>query len=223
MDYPQGFPDRLKPRLEAEILKLRYKYPLAGDAWKRISETVAAYVDIACKAVESGGWEIGLAHSGLKDFVLELCEDHAETMRQPWWTAEDWDEYIDRLMWRITGSLQWLAHLNRLDAVSEKLAASSKQILLETAQRESTGADIRGERDPTVAARRTELRNMLRSGKRPTALSVCKRWDSRDISVPESWKEEGIQTWQHAFQKQTHRSRTKKLISKDSKAIQSPR
>jgi hypothetical protein len=222
MDYPEGFPDRLKPRLEREILNLRYKYPLAGDSLKRITETVAVYLDMACKAVESGEWEIGPAHSGLRDFALELCEDYLGYMQQPWWTDDDWNEKLNDMMWRITSSFRWIGHLNKLDEISEKQANKSGKDSIKTPKQKLTGAEIRGERDPTVAARRAELRNMLRSGKRPTALSVCKRWDSRDINVPESWKEEGIESWQQAFQKQTHRSRTKKLISKDSKAIQFP-
>jgi hypothetical protein len=222
MDYPKGFPDRLKPRLEREILNLRYEYPLAGDSIKRISETVAVYLDMACRAVENGELEIGLAHSGLRGFAHELCEDYLKYMQQPWWTADDWNEKLDHMMWRITSSFQWIGHLDRLDEISEKQAANSKKTLVKDRQTESKDLEIRGERDPTVAARRAELRNMLRSGKRPTALSVCKRWDSQAIKVPEAWREEGVTTWQQAFQKQTHRSRTKKLISNDSKSIKSP-
>jgi hypothetical protein len=221
MEYPTGFPDRYKPRLDREILKLQYKYHLACDAWKRITETIAIYVDIACMAVEKGEWEIGLAHSGLKDFTLELCEDHAASMKQPWWTSEDWDECVERMESRMIFSVKWLEYLNRLDALSEKLATTSKQTLPKAPKQESTAAEIRGERDPTVAARRAELRNMLRSGKPLTTLSVCKRWDSQDVQVPEAWREEGIATWQEALKRQTHRGRVKKLVSKDSKFIRS--
>jgi hypothetical protein len=222
MDYPPGFPSRFKPRLEAEILKFKYRYPLAGDAAERIDKTISIYVNMACEAVKSGEWEIGLALDGLKDFARQLCEDHANNMRLDFWTEKDWNESLKRVTWIVTNSIEWCRHLERMAVLAERQSAKSGKASSTNPRQETSDAKIRGERDPIVAARRAELRNMLRSGKRPTALSVCKRWDSQGIKTPESWREEGVETWQQAFQKQTYRSRTKKLISKDSKAIQHP-
>jgi len=221
MDYPLGFPSRFRPRLEAAVLRLRHKFPLAGDALKRINETLTVYIDIACGAIDNAELEVGLAHTGLQEFALELCEDHANNMAQAFWTDGDWDEYVGQLMSKLTSSKEWLGHLNRLDALAEKPSSNSGKPSLQPPPQVSIKPEIRGERDPTVAARRAELRNMLRSGKKLTSLEVCKRWDSKNIKVPESWGEEGITTWQHALRQQTHRSRVKKLVSKDSKFIKS--
>lgn len=107
------------------------------------------------------------------------------------------------------------------EAVGRTLGKKSPKPLADPGRGELIDVEIRGERDPNVAARRAELRNMLRSGKTPTTQSVCKRWDSENIKVPEAWTEEGIATWQKAFQLQTHRGRVKKLVSKDSNFIRS--
>jgi hypothetical protein len=120
MDYPHKFPAYLRPRLDAEILRLRYKFPLAGDSEKRLQETVAAFMDIACKAVENGEWAVHLAHLGLKDFAWELCKDFADLMDCNWWTQQEYDEHRDGMMQRIECSTEWLGHLNRLAKLAEK-------------------------------------------------------------------------------------------------------
>ena len=68
-------------------------------------------------------------------------------------------------------------------------------------QNSSGRLSLTGERDPNVAARRTELRNMIRSGQCPSALTVCIRWDSRGIPVPYRWQLLGISKWQEAIKK----------------------
>jgi hypothetical protein len=74
-----------------------------------------------------------------------------------------------------------------------------------------------GERDPNVAARRTELGNVLRSDPDASARKICTRWDFKNIRVPERWLQEGIVTWATALQKNPNKVR--KLISTDKKAV----
>ena len=221
MKYPTGFPDGLKPRLDKAILGFRYIYPLAGDAAKRIDSTLYSYVNMACEAVESGELEIGLAYSGLKEFAFELLEDHANNTQQEWWTEKIRKDFLAPLEFQITWSIEWYGYLDRFAKLAEKKSIKPTEIPLEHSEPELFGPEIRGERDPTVAARRTELRNMLRSGKTPIILSVCKKWDSVGIKVPEAWVQEGITTWQQAHRQPTHRNRVKKLVSKDSAFIKS--
>jgi len=80
--------------------------------------------------------------------------------------------------------------------------------------------NIRGDRDPEVSARRTELRNMLRGGHPPYAKDVCKRWDSARLRVPENWQEKGFKTWQEAYSDPRMKPNVKKLISTDKSRIQ---
>src|ERR1022692_4061882 len=119
MDYPLNFPARLQPRVDAEIVRLRMKFPLAGDALKRIKETVAFFADIACRAVEEGEWRVDLAYSGLKHFTLKLCVDHTDNTQDEWWTDKARNEYLDELMQRLTGSIEWLGYLDRLAKLAE--------------------------------------------------------------------------------------------------------
>jgi len=78
---------------------------------------------------------------------------------------------------------------------------------------------IRGERDRDVAARRAELRNMLRSNKHPTAKQVCTRWDFCDIKPPEAWQEKGFTTWMKAYDDRGFQPNVKKLISTDKRRV----
>jgi hypothetical protein len=120
MNYPDGFPSRLRPRLDAAILNLRKKYPLAGGAFQRISETISAYVEITCSAIEKGEVDVGSAHSSLEEFALELCQDHADMTAQPWWNDKAWDDYVEWMRSKIIYSNEWLGHLNRLAALAEQ-------------------------------------------------------------------------------------------------------
>jgi hypothetical protein len=74
-----------------------------------------------------------------------------------------------------------------------------------------------GERDPSVAARRAELRNILRSNPKSTARLICTRWDFLDIKVPERWSLEGNLKWIAALQ--TSPNKVQKLISSDKKQV----
>ena len=79
---------------------------------------------------------------------------------------------------------------------------------------------IRGERDTNVAARRTELRNMLRSTKRqPTAREVCTRWDFHNIPLPDEWQKKGFKTWTQAYDDRAFRQNVKKLVSTDIRRV----
>ena len=81
---------------------------------------------------------------------------------------------------------------------------------------------LRGERDPGVAARRAELRNMLSSRRgRPPTEKVCKRWDFKSIAVPERWHEQSITNWIDALNKRP--GNVQKLVSTDIKRIRQNR
>lgn len=119
MDYPPGFPPRLRPRLEAEILKLWLKYPLAGDGLKRINESVAAFTNIAIIAVKNGEWPVELAHSGLRDFAKWLCDGYA-AQRSVNWSSTEYGRFIDDTITKLTGSKGWIDYLERLAELADK-------------------------------------------------------------------------------------------------------
>jgi hypothetical protein len=82
---------------------------------------------------------------------------------------------------------------------------------------------IRGERNPNVSARRTELRNILRSVEwsdlKDKYKTVCARWDSHNIKLPEPWYKQGVTTWMEALGNRRLRPNVKKLISTDIRRI----
>jgi hypothetical protein len=90
-------------------------------------------------------------------------------------------------------------------------AASSKHREIRSV--ESSGAMRGGNRDPDVAARRTEIENMMRTNPRVSTQEICKRLDYRGIAVPDSWTTEGKVTWQETLKK--YANRVHKIISVD--------
>ncbi len=86
---------------------------------------------------------------------------------------------------------------------------------------EPTGIEYGGERSSDVAARRTEIRNMMRSDPRISTRDICKRLDYRGIPVPDSWTIEGKVTWQETLLK--YPNKVHKLISVDRARIRTLR
>jgi hypothetical protein len=122
----------------------------------------------------------------------------------------NYDSERSRLENEVKKSDVWLTLAGELLAAEEERAAVRKQTAREENSRtaearryvgEQKGHDakapapaisrppIGGERDPVVAARRAEPRSMLRSNKRVESEDVCKRWDARNLELPEPWQE----------------------------------
>lgn len=112
MDYPPKFPKWLRPRLDAELLKLRHKFSQADKLENRIKETIAVFAKIACEAVERGDWRVDLAHSGLKNFAVQVCADYTDRIRV--WPSNERKIMIRTLVEKVVNSKEWLEYVERL-------------------------------------------------------------------------------------------------------------
>lgn len=100
---------------------------------------------------------------------------------------------------------------------------TDRPVAIETPREAGTDSrsQISGELEPSVAARRAVIWNMVRGKKkRPKHIEICKKLDLDGIAMPENWREnEGIADWQHAYRQ--HPNRVQKMISTDIKKIRS--
>ncbi len=143
---------------------------------------------------------------------MERLYDHALGLGLFWNRAEPIVRNFAKHLASVRGSRK------RQGSTRRQPTKGSKRRSMTIARRQR----IPGERDPAVAARRAELRNMLRSGhRRPPAKEVCKRWDFRDIPVPEKWREVDITSWIDALQLRPRN--VHKLISIDITRVQQHR
>ena len=88
--------------------------------------------------------------------------------------------------------------LARLDVNSEgpEQQVAEMNGVLNVRKRSTIGLSLmRAERDPNVAARRTELENVLRQKPKASAREICIRWDFKNLKVPAHWQDEGIRQW----------------------------
>ena len=119
------------------------------------------------------------------------------------------DFLLSELRLCLTGRVEWWkAEARRY--VAEQAVAGRAVVLASAAP-----PPIRGERNPKVAVRRTELRNILKSKRRLTAREVCVRWDFKNILLPDEWLKKGFKTWTQAYDDRAFRPKVKKLVSID--------
>jgi hypothetical protein len=229
---PDDVPDHLEPLIYAASLESNRKFPRPNQAKKRIKSLIFAFAEILYAAAKSEEITPHLAVDVLKEFVDEAYkydDGLIKYLPKYYEKVKNLERFEVALTQEIEKSDKWQNYIKKfaklVEAKRRKPESDSPKIVAELnlvekhVDDESPGAEIRGERDPMVAARRAELRNMLRPGKPITTQSVCRRWDSSNIKVPETWIDDGIKTWQEAFQHQSHRGRVKKIVSKDSSFI----
>jgi len=112
MNYPIGFPNRLKPAARLAVLKADRKFARPEQAGKRIRQAIFELCELACTATESGEWRADLALEGIEDFLHILCVDDpacpgtvvgpafarfAEPIKNEIWSLEEWLGYVERL------------------------------------------------------------------------------------------------------------------------------
>ena len=81
---------------------------------------------------------------------------------------------------------------------------------------------IRSRRDPHVAARFSVISNALSRNRRSKALDICRLLDYHNISIPEHWKEEGLNNWVAAYMDPQYRGNVQKLISVEKSKVLRP-
>lgn len=236
MQYPREFPPQARARVEAERLKagMQLEQRMNQVPWskhgpgtaheeilrKYILRVFLVFAEEACKLGSQGLWTVDRIRSQadefLRRFTIEAYYDKGHDkdgskLREM--TSHLSGSILSEVEREFRKSAEWHQFEEELLAVAE--AAGGRAVGPASPDR----MRIRGERDKNVAARKTELRNMLRGNKNPPSKDVCTRWDAQDIKPPERWQQDGIATWKAAQANPTYRGRLKKLISDDKKDI----
>jgi hypothetical protein len=215
---PDIFPDAVRPRAEVVIAEASAKS--LRDA---IAHIIAGMTPTFLRALREGTVPADSAISRMRGVLGTLVE-----MNPPWPYHAETPNVFKQGIWI---SRDWIEFLKAIEAANEKLRQGTGrggEALGESAALESgrsgpvPEASVRGERSQEVAARRAELRNMLRGTRKPTAKDVCKRWDATGIRVPEKWQGR-FATWQDAYADPQMRANVKKLISTDTSRILRPK
>lgn len=215
---------------------------------KRLARAINSYLGFAGKNVRvlDGGREVKLPASTVvrllerKDREIEIVDWEAagesvvhlqatpDLISLRGWMERLYDHALGLgLFWNRAEPIvrNFAKHLASVRRSRKRQGSTRRQPTKGSKRRSRTiarGQRIHGERDPGVAARRAELRNMLSSRRRrPPTEKVCKRWDSKNLAVPEKWPEEGISNWIDALNKRP--GKVQKLVSTDIKRIRQNR
>src|ERR1700740_2177921 len=130
MDFPMGFPARLKPRVEAAIAKASRKF-LENQELGRIEAGFYAFAEIAVKAAEDGEYDVASAHSALHQFLDYMfandpCGPPVKLIH-PTLIAQHFKFDIRR-------SGKWVRYMERLDAITKRSERTPKDKPAETSR-----------------------------------------------------------------------------------------
>lgn len=115
MEFPLGFPDRLKPRAEVAIARASRKF--RGDPYmpQRVRAGIRAFSRVLIQAAENGEVEVESTHRILNDFLRYLL------VYDPFGPAVHLahsDFLISHLQAEIRQSRMWIRWMERLDALT---------------------------------------------------------------------------------------------------------
>jgi hypothetical protein len=122
MNYPRGFPDRLRPRAEAAILKAQREFRNQS-ARERVKATIFAFAEVACSAAEAGEWKPETALAGIEQLLHSLCEDEWLSGQEPFMPVGTLMQMTIERFERETRqelrvSEQWIGYVQRLAALT---------------------------------------------------------------------------------------------------------
>src|SRR6266568_8605528 len=116
MNFPPGFPDSLKPKVEAAVIRAERRCRHGGDTL-RVQAGLSAFSRIAFGAVKSGDWSIEEAYPGFETFLVMLCSRNAVGF--PW---QQKSNATDELIEWAKKSGQWLRLMEKLAKLAERSA-----------------------------------------------------------------------------------------------------
>lgn len=117
MDFPIGFPARLKPRAEASVLKAIREFP-ESEMGPRIDAGLRAFAEIAIEAARNGEWVVELAHGALDQFLHYLIKNYAFGGMYAHFTYVAYP--FAMLKDTIKSSPEWIGYMEQLDAIARR-------------------------------------------------------------------------------------------------------
>jgi hypothetical protein len=125
MEFPIGFPARLKPRLEAAVLKACRQFPELEQMPKRVAVGMDAFAKIALEAATNEEWDLESAHRGFEEFLHILCVQEF----QPDFAVirSVYERMVYATKMQITHSDQWIRWMETLDAIGRKRTRQTPQ------------------------------------------------------------------------------------------------
>ena len=165
MEYPHTLPSRLRPRFDAELLRITLEFPRNGQVKTRIENALFRFAEIVCTEVRENRWRADLALQCLYDLLHRLCVwDQANEFPL---TSPSFLRFSEPIKGHIINSRRWLE-------VLEDLAASS-QARKDAAQTDRTtdqhGFNSKTEKDSTTTC------------STPQPLPVAKHVKKRDLNM----------------------------------------
>jgi DNA-binding transcriptional regulator YiaG len=118
MDFPLGFPSRLKPRAEAAVLKAMHGFA-ESEIGPRIDVGFRAFANIAIEAARKDEWAVEIVHGALDQFLDYLVKNfafggsalsHMAFLSYP----------LDRMKSDIKTSPEWISYMEQLDAIASR-------------------------------------------------------------------------------------------------------
>ena len=106
MEYPPGFPNHLKPRVELLLLRSSLEFPRDNQVKRRIEAAFFSFTEIVCEEVKSGKWRNDLALECIYDFLHCLCVWDQANAFSP--VSPAFLRFSEPIKQEITRSKRWL-------------------------------------------------------------------------------------------------------------------
>jgi len=116
MDFPIGFPARLKPRTEASVAKACRKFRDSNQIMLRVEVGIDAFAKIVIGAVQDDEVDVGSAHFFLNEFLdyLFTHDPFGSAIASFGFSRHIFSEMKAHLK----GSRRWISYMERLDAAT---------------------------------------------------------------------------------------------------------
>ena len=163
MEYPRTLPSRLRPRFDAELLRVTVEFPRNGQAKTRIENAFFRFAEIVCTEVREKRWRAGLALQCLYDLLHCLCvwdQPNGSPL-----TSSSFLRFSEPIKRHIIDSRRWLEVLDDLAASSQagKDAAQTDRTTDQQGFNSKTEKDdvtICSTPQPTLVAKHVKMRDL---------------------------------------------------------------
>jgi hypothetical protein len=205
MDFPPTFPNSLKAKAAAAVLRAQRQFQAQHQAKERIEAGIFSFAKIARVAVKKGEWRADLALDGLDAFLHTLCA--YEPAASGFTNSGGFDRFAGPIKREITTSERWLRVVKRLAAVGEDRTEPSQASRREELPDEHRATADSGRVDPEIAKRNAIVRNNAGTPNK----GLCALLDDQQVPVPQRWVSSN---WTQAYKSPELKSKVQVILAK---------